>query len=156
MFAASMLLAGCNSIGGFTDAAAGIATGAVSANPAVGIGVGLAVKAVTDETVNYALRTMHRSEQDAIARIVGDLEADQQKPWAIKHVIPYRNEHGEVRVVRAFSTPLATCKDFAFSVIDGAGAQAKRAWFLATACQQGENWKWAVAEPAVERWGALQ
>jgi hypothetical protein len=156
MLAAATLLAGCNSIGGFTGAAAGVATGTVTANPGVGIGVGVAVKAVTDDTIKRTLRRMHRSEQDEIARVAGALAVDEQKPWAIRHTIPYGNEHGEVRVTRAFTTPLATCKDFAFSVIDGEAARASATWYLATACQQGAKWKWAVAEPAVERWDALQ
>jgi hypothetical protein len=156
VFAATAVLCGCQSIGGFTGAAAGVATGAVSTNPAVGIAVGIAVKAATDETVGYVLRRMQRDEQDEIAGIVGTLAVDEQAPWQIKHSIPYGNERGEVRVTRAFATPLASCKEFAFSVIDGKGDDAKASWYFASACQQGTDWKWAVAEPAVERWGSLQ
>jgi hypothetical protein len=156
LVAAAALLGGCKSIGGFTGAAAGVATGAVSTNPAVGIAVGIAVKAATDETVNYVLRRMHGDEQDEIAGIVGTLGPDEQKAWEVKHSIPYGNEHGEVRVTRVFATPLANCKEFAFSVIDGKDTDAKASWYFASACQQGAAWKWAVAEPAVDRWGSLQ
>lgn len=30
------------------------------------------------------------------------------------------------------------------------------AFYVATICRDGANWKWASAEPATERWGALQ
>jgi hypothetical protein len=64
--------------------------------------------------------------------------------------------HGEVRVLREFNSALASCKEFSFSVGDGDDAKAPAEWFVATACQQSEGWKWASAEPAVERWGNLQ
>ncbi|WP_185595294.1 hypothetical protein [Burkholderia ubonensis] len=33
---------------------------------------------------------------------------------------------------------------------------AQSAFFVATICRDGPVWKWASAEPATERWGALQ
>ena len=32
----------------------------------------------------------------------------------------------------------------------------QRAFYVATICQDGARWRWASAEPATERWGALQ
>ena len=43
-----------------------------------------------------------------------------------------------------------------FSVDQGTGASLHRGFFTATVCLDGTQWKWALAEPAVERWGALQ
>ncbi len=36
------------------------------------------------------------------------------------------------------------------------GAAQSRAFYTATVCLDGDRWKWASAEPAVERWGGLQ
>jgi hypothetical protein len=54
------------------------------------------------------------------------------------------------------ATPLATCKEVVFSVEEDGRATLKRAWYTTHACRSGERWKWALAEPAVERWGVLQ
>ncbi|WP_245965015.1 hypothetical protein [Trinickia dinghuensis] len=153
---AGAALSGCASIGAASGAVAGVATGAVTANPAVGIGVGIAVQAATDEAVNRYMKSMHQDQQDAIAALVGGMPVGASQPWRVKHKLPIENGHGEVRVTRTFDTALANCKEFAFSVVDGDKPHAKVDWFTASACQQGAAWKWASAEPAVERWGTLQ
>jgi hypothetical protein len=153
---AGAALSGCASIGAASGAVAGVATGAVTANPAVGIGVGIAVQSATDEAVNRYMKNMHRDQQDAIATLVGTMPVGASQPWRVKHRLPIENGHGEVRVTRAFDTALADCKEFAFSVVDGDKPDAKVDWFTASACRQGAVWKWASAEPAVERWGTLQ
>lgn len=153
---AGATLGGCSSIGAASGAAAGVATGIVTTNPAVGIGVGIAVQAATDEAVNRYMLVMHRDQQDAIAMLVGEMPVGASEPWRVSHTLPVENGHGEVRVLRAFDTALANCKEFAFSVVDGEKADAKVDWFTANACQQGGRWKWASAEPAVDRWGTLQ
>jgi len=153
---ASVAMSGCASIGAASGAVAGVATGAVTANPAVGIGVGIAVQSATDEAVNRYMRGMHRDQQDAIAALVGDLPVGASKPWRVKHTLPIENGHGEVRVTREIDNALATCKEFAFSIVDGDRPDSQADWFTASACQQGARWKWASAEPAVERWGTLQ
>ncbi|RQS76156.1 hypothetical protein DID96_02490 [Burkholderia sp. Bp8963] len=150
--AASVALSGCGSVGAASGALAGAATGLVTANPAVGVGVGIAVQAATDEAVNRTMKQLHQNQQDAIAQAVGGLAVGEAKPWKVKNTIPHENGEGEVRVTRAYSTPLALCKEFAFSVKDGA----KASWYFASACQQGPHWKWASADPAVDRWGNLQ
>jgi hypothetical protein len=153
---AGAAMSGCASIGAASGAVAGVATGAVTANPAVGIGVGIAVQSATDEAVNRYMRGMHRDQQDAIAELVGELPVGASKPWRVKHTLPIENGHGEVRVTREIDNALATCKEFAFSIADGDRADAQTYWYTASACQQGARWKWASAEPAVERWGTLQ
>jgi hypothetical protein len=64
-----------------------------------------------------------------------------------------------MQITRSISTPLASCKEVMFTVDDARAAQVSdgtaRAWFAAHVCLQENGWKWANAEPAVERWGAL-
>ncbi|KXU89214.1 hypothetical protein CI15_09255 [Paraburkholderia monticola] len=152
----SLLASGCSSIGAASGAAAGVASGIVTSNPAVALGVGVAVQAATDEAVARYMRSMHKDQQDLMAALVGTMPVGEAKPWSVKHTLPIENGHGEVRVTRAFSSALATCKDFVFSVQDGDGPNAPARWFTASACQQDQGWKWATAEPAVARWGNLQ
>jgi hypothetical protein len=153
---ASLLTSDCSSVGAVSGAAAGVASGLVTTNPAVGIGVGIAVQAATDEAVNRYMRTMHTDQQNMIAALAGAMPVGETRPWAVKHTLPIENGHGQVRVTRAFSSALALCKDFVFSVQDGDGPNAHEDWYTASACQQDKGWKWASAEPAVERWGNLQ
>jgi hypothetical protein len=151
--AAVATLPGCGSVGAASGALAGAATGLVTANPAVGIGVGIAVQAATDEAVNRTMKGFQAHQQDVIATTAGGLAVGETAPWKVKNRIPIDNGEGEVRVTRAFSTPLALCKEFAFSVKDGDKAD----WFIASACQAPQGrWSWASAEPAVARWGSLQ
>jgi hypothetical protein len=154
--AAAVSVSGCSSIGAASGAAAGVATGVVTSNPAIGIGVGIAVQAATDEVVKRVMKSMHTDQQVAIAYAAGMSGVGETRPWRVDHTLPVENGHGDVRVLREFSSALATCKEFAFSVANGETAGAHQDWFLATACKQDVGWRWASAEPAVERWGNLQ
>jgi hypothetical protein len=157
--ASCVFLSGCGSIGAAAGAAAGVSTGVVTSNPAIGFGVGIAVQAATDEAVQRLMKRLHSDQQIAIATTAGDLPIGDTKPWRVKHTLPVENGHGDVRVLREFSNALATCREFAFSVADGDKPDAHEDWFLAQACKGNDNsggWKWASAEPAVERWGNLQ
>ena len=157
--ASCVFLSGCGSIGAAAGAAAGISTGVVTTNPAIGFGVGVAVQAVTDEAVARLMKRLHSDQQIAIATTAGDLPIGDTKQWRVKHSLPVENGHGDVRVLREFSSALATCREFAFSVVDGDKPDAHQDWFLAQACKGKDDsggWKWASAEPAVERWGNLQ
>ncbi|OWJ62864.1 hypothetical protein [Paraburkholderia caledonica] len=153
---ATLLTSGCASIGAASGAAAGVASGLVTSNPAVGIGVGIAVQAATDEAVGRYMRSMHTDQQNLIAALAGAMPVGETRPWSVKHTLPIENGRGEVRVTRAFGSALALCKEFVFSVRDGDGPGAHEDWYTASACQQDKGWKWASAEPAVERWGNLQ
>ncbi len=75
----AMALSGCNSIGGFAGAAAGVASGAVTSNPAVGYAIGIGVQAATDATAKYIFRNWHKAAQDEIAAIIGNLEVGQSR-----------------------------------------------------------------------------
>lgn len=153
-----MLLAleGCRFAGELAGAAAGGAAAGASANPLVGVAVGVAVNSAVDATTNYIVRTRQQAEQDAIAAEVATMNVGDRRSWRIRHDIPIGNENGEVQVTRVITTPLALCKELAFSVDSGSGPDLKRAWYTTQACEDGQHWKWALAEPAVERWGSLQ
>ncbi|RDK00565.1 hypothetical protein DLM46_23075 [Paraburkholderia lacunae] len=153
---AGLLTSGCSSVGAASGAAAGVASGLVTTNPAVGIGVGIAVQAATDEAIGRYMRTLHTDQQNMIAALAGAMPVGETRPWSVKHTLPIENGHGKVRVTRAFASALTLCKEFVFSVEDGDGPNAHEAWYTGSACQQDKGWKWASAEPAVERWGNLQ
>ena len=156
VLAAAVLLAGCNSTGKIAAVVAGGAAGGATGNPAVGFLVGVAVDAGANYVVRYYGRVRQGAEQDAIAQIAGGLPVGTEAAWTIEHDIPIGDEHGDLRVVRAIDTKLAACREVVFSVDGGGGAKLKRAWFSTDICKQASGWKWASAEPAVERWGFLQ
>lgn len=162
LVAGSLCIQGCKSIGGITGAVAGVGSTAASGNPAVGIAVGIGVKAGVDEAVKSLLRFWTREEQEQIASIVGELPVGQRRQWQVRHVLPYAERSGDVTVVRAFETPLASCKEALFSVDTPpsddltAQASANPSRFITTVCQGAVGWRWAAAEPAVGRWGVLQ
>jgi hypothetical protein len=153
------LLGGCDVLRAaphIAGAGAAIISGAGTANPGVGVAIGLGVTAVTDYALKYYGRSRQDATQDAIASAASPLPPGGHAPWRIDHRIPIGNERGEVHVVRSIDNPLAPCREIMFSVEDGEGEAATRDWFAAQICRQGERWRWASAEPAVERWGALQ
>lgn len=156
LLAAAPLAAGCSSAGGIAGAVTGTAAAVGSGNPAVGILVGVGTRAVADEGLRRVSRRWSRTEQDALAEVVGGMAVGEARPWQARHALPIGNKQGEARVVRAVDTPLAACKEVLFSVESGEGADAARRWFLTSACRQDGGWKWAAAEPATERWGSLQ
>lgn len=147
-------LGGCHDAAVVTGLIAGGVAGGTTANPAVGYAVAVGTNAAADYGFKYVARVRQRAEQNAIAGAAGGLEPGQTAAWRIDHTIPLGNEHGEVQVVRLIDTPLAACREIAFSVQDG--PKKPPAWFDASICRQAARWKWAVAEPAVERWGYLQ
>ncbi len=150
-------LCGCSSIGGFTGAVAGAATGTVTTNPAIGVGVGIAVKAATDAAFRRIFRDMQADEQDRIAAIAGAMSIGERQAWDIHHRIPFTDERGELRVVGVIDNALATCKEVMFSVAGGSKKAPTSQWFVTQTCRRSDGqWRWAAAEPAVARWGALQ
>jgi hypothetical protein len=150
-------LAGCSAAADLTGVVAGGAAGGATANPAVGYAVGVGVDAAADYGYKYFGRVRQRAEQNAIAAAAGALALGATAPWRIDHTIPLGDEHGTVQVVRLIDTPIAACREIAFSVEDRPDPPA---WYDSTICLQslpdGKRWKWAAAEPAVERWGYLQ
>ena len=153
---APLMLAGCSTIGSVTGAIAGAAAGTTSANPAVGYAVGIGSKAAADAVLRSLSRKRHRREQDQIALAIGVLRPGETAPWAIKHRLPLAGSaHGSVTVVRDIPNALAPCKEVVLTVVAGTRAASRRHNYITTACQQGAVWKWAMAEPAAERWRFL-
>jgi hypothetical protein len=148
------LLTGCKTMAELTGLAAGGAAGAATASPAVGYAVGLGTAVAADELFKWIGRTRARAEQDAIATAAADLPEGGVAPWRIRHTIPVGNEDGEVHVVRVIETSLATCREIVFSVADR--PPAAPAWYASSICREAAGWHWALAEPAVDRWGYLQ
>ncbi len=154
--AAIAVVAGCSSTPQIAAIVGGGAAGAATANPAIGFAVGVALDAAGNYAFQYFGRTWQGSEQDAMAEVAGALPAGTEAAWTIVHTLPIGNEHGQLRVIRSIDSPLAACKEIAFSVDTGTGEKSKRAWFTSDVCKQDATWKWASAEPAVARWGFLQ
>ena len=120
--AGAAFLAGCSSVGPLTGAAAGIASGTVTANPAVAYGVAVSVNAATDASIKYATRKWAASEQDALATAVGRLsDSTPSLNWSLERMMGVTKAHGQVVLVRTFTTPLATCRE-AILTVQEAGA----------------------------------
>jgi hypothetical protein len=113
-------LSGCKVAGDIAGIAAAAGSGSATANPAVGIAVGIAVRSGVDALVDYIDRRRHEGEQDAIAETAGATPIGTARAWVIHHTIPIGNEHGMLEPVREFTTPLTTCREIAFTVVDGA------------------------------------
>lgn len=160
-------LGGCGAVltEGTSDAAglagAGIA-GSVTKSPTVGAGIGLGVESVAGFGLRYVERDVHRKEQDRIAEAAGALPEGAAGTWSVSHRMPIEDdEHGVLVVTRVFAArPDSgigfTCKEIVFSVDEGSRKAPHRAFYTATVCLDGTQWKWASAEPATERWGSLQ
>jgi hypothetical protein len=133
--------------------------GKVTSNAAVATGIGLGVQAAARAGVQYTQRKIHGDQQDVIANVAGPLAAGAVANWQITHSLPLEdNERGRVTVSRIISSQGMRCKEIVFAV-DGLVGQANKPaseFYVATICQSGATWKWASAEPATERWGALQ
>ena len=149
-----LALAGCNSLGELTGLATGAIAGGATANPAIGYAVAVGTAAAADEGFKWIARTRQGAEQDAIATAAAPLPDGGSADWQIRHDIPIGNEHGAVSVVRTFTTPLTTCREIVFSVLDD--PPAPPALYRTQMCRDPQGWKWADAEPAVTRWEALQ
>ncbi|WP_414451235.1 hypothetical protein AB4851_20415 [Burkholderia sp. 22PA0099] len=182
---ASTLLSGCSSLyseGATTGA--GIAGAAIASkvtnNAAVASGIGLGAVAAARAGVQYTQRVAHTYSQDQIANAAGPIDVGGVARWSTNHSVPIEeDEHGRVTVSRLISVGPLDCKEIVFSVDTDpprepktaqAGAAASgaavpaaaptpepsSAFYVATICRDGPKWKWASAEPATGRWGALQ
>jgi hypothetical protein len=157
-------LTGCNSVySEGATAGAGIAgaaiAGKVTENAAVATGIGLGAVAAARAGVQYSQRVVHTDTQDKIAAAAGPLDVGAVAPWIATHSFPIeQDEKGRVTVSRAISTGTLDCKEIVFSVDRDAtkNREADSAFFVASVCRDGKTWKWASAEPATPRWGALQ
>jgi uncharacterized protein YceK len=162
--AISSTMSGCSSLySEGATAGAGIAGAALAAkvtsNAAVATGIGLGAVAAARAGVQYSERVVHTNTQDGIAKVAGPLDVGAVAPWSVTHSFPIEDdEHGRVTVSRTISAGALDCKEIVFSVDQTAtkNVPASSAFYVASICRDGDNWKWASAEPATERWGALQ
>lgn len=160
----SAAVSGCTSL--YSEGAttgAGIAGAALAAkvtnNAAEATGIGLGAVAAAKAGVQYTERVVHRETQDSIAMAAGPLRLGAIAHWSVSHSMPIEDDaQGRVTVSRTISTGKLDCKEIVFSVDTAAAESAPAAstFYVAAICKDGKAWKWASAEPATERWGALQ
>lgn len=162
LFAAAGALSGCGSVLTATTsdvagiAGAGVAS-AVTKSPAAATGIGLGIAAGANAGLQYAERKVHGAEQDQIAEAAGALTPGEVGHWSVTHTIPIEDdEHGDLVVTRLVGADDFNCKEIVFSVDTKEKEAVNRAFYTATVCRDGTEWKWASAEPATARWGALQ
>jgi uncharacterized protein YceK len=155
-------LSGCGSVltQGTSDAAgvagAGIAS-AVTHNGSVAAAIGLGVQSVAFSGLGYVERRVHHVEQNRIAEAAGPLPVGGVAAWSVSHAIAIEpDQHGEVSVAKIFGGAGFECKQIVFSVDHPRKAGTDRAFYVTNICQQDSQWRWAAAEPATSRWGALQ
>jgi hypothetical protein len=158
----AVALSGCGSVLSATSsdvagiAGAGVAS-AVTKSPAAAAGIGLGVAAGANAGLQYVERDVHAVEQDRIAQAAGGLQPGIVGHWDVSHRIPIEDdEHGDLVVTRLIGSADFNCKEIVFSVDTQKKKVDQRAFYTATVCQDGATWKWASAEPATARWGALQ
>lgn len=155
-------LCGCSSfLQQGTGAVAGVGGAAVAASvtsdAAVATGIGVGVQSLAQAGVQHAQKVVHAAEQDQIAAIAGKLAPGQVASWQVQHAIPIEpSSRGEVTVSRTVGAPSLDCREIVFSVEPKPNAKRDKGFYVAMICRDGERWKWASAEPATERWGALQ
>ena len=166
LWAAAVVLSGCGSL--LTEGSADLAgvagaaiAGAVTSSAAGGAAIGLGVESLGRAGVRYAERRVHRTTQDAVASAAGPLAPGAVAPWSVRHSLPIEpDEAGEVVVSRALGAGSFSCKEIVFSVDTRDRDGPRRAFYTAMICRDGPEaggvWRWASAEPAVERWGGLQ
>lgn len=159
---ATLLLGGCQSLvrEGTADVAgiggAALAT-AVTDNGAVATGIGLGVRSLANAGLQYTERRLQRQQQDRIAAVAGPLPIGQVAGWSTTYSVPlHADEKGQVTVVRDIGGAGLQCREIVFSVDTVVERKPQRAFYTAAICRNGQAWKWASAEPATERWGALQ
>ncbi|TKC83203.1 hypothetical protein FAZ69_25620 [Trinickia terrae] len=158
------ILSGCNSLySQGATAGAGIAGAAVASkvtnNAAVATGIGLGAVAGAKAGVQYTQRVAHAFAQDQIAQAAGPLDVGGIASWSVSHTVPIEDdERGRVTVSRTISSGPLDCKEIVFSVDTPATKDqaAQSNFYVASICRDGNAWKWASAEPATGRWGALQ
>lgn len=162
LLASLCALAGCGSLLSATTAdvagvgGAGVAS-AVTKSPAAATGIGLGIAAGANAALQLVERRVHGVEQDRIAAVAGHLKPGMIGTWYVVHDIPIeRSQHGLVLVTRDLGSAVFRCKAIIFSVDNGTGEKLSRAFYTAHVCLDGKAWKWATAEPATARWGALQ
>lgn len=158
----ALLAAGCTKNGEVAGSVAGglggVAVSGLTSNPAVGYAIGLGLRTAVSAALSNWFRGLRHDEQEAIATAAGEMQPGESRPWKIGHGLPFhwQDSEGRMAVTRVIENPLADCREVLFSIAGEKPDDPPEGAFIATTCHQAEGWKWASAEPAVERWGALQ
>lgn len=157
----AVLTAGCSefvstSASDVAGVVGGAAASAATSSPAAAAAAVLGAQAGAHAGVKYAQRNIHRDAQDRIARVGGDLKPGQVANWNTRDRVLERDQHGRVTVSRIISSDKLQCKEIVFSVDAQEKGKPTSAFYITAICHDGTQWKWASAEPATERWGALQ
>jgi len=154
---------GCGSL--FNEgAAAGAGVGGaaiastITKNAAVASGIGLGALAGAQAGVKYVEKNVHNDQQNEIAAAAGPLSVGEVGHWSSHHFVKLEpDEAGRVTVSRVItSSNDLDCKEIVFSVDGMTKKVPTSAFYVATICRDGAQWRWASAEPATQRWGALQ
>lgn len=158
MLAVTLGLTACSSTGSGINSAisaastAGIASGVTSATGSalVGTAAGLGAGIGLDAVFKYAERRIHRNAQDAVAIAAGPLDVGQAARWNVDAWLPLTDRHGTVEIARRYGRAIP-CEDIVFTVDDDDN------FYVTTICADKKGtWRWALAEPTVDRWGLLQ
>lgn len=160
--ASGLALTGCSSL--LSEGAAATAgvggtaiAGKVTRNATVASGIGLGVLAAGAAGVKAVERDYHGDQQDKIAAVAGALKVGQVGYWESRHRIQLESdEAGRVTVSRVIGAAELSCKEIVFTVDDIKDKATVSAFYVATICKDAAKWRWASAEPATARWGALQ
>ena len=155
-FLALVPLAGCAAAGpAITSlATAGVAGGIGSAtgSAAVGVAAGFAVSVGVDQAVKWGERRIAENVQGAVAQAAGPLDVGQSAPWEVEAKLPFSARSGTVEVARSFGVDIP-CKDIVFTLQEDKA----RSIYTSTVCRNDAGeWRWALAEPSIYRWGYLQ
>ena len=149
------LLSACSSssISSAAGAVAGAGSTAITANPAFGYAVGVGTQAALDASVKYVLREWKHEQQQLMANRIGGAALGDIVSWEVTRTIPVGRERGRLQILRDIPNALTPCREVLFTVETDVVTQA----YVASICRYGDGyWRWATAEPAVYRWGALQ
>ena len=128
--AASCTLSACVALGEVAPEAAGLGAGAgagvLTANPIVGVAVGLGVRLATAEGIGYVNNEQRRQVQGAIAAAAGDAEDSNVVRWSTHPDALYRTLFGKVgghvQVVRDFGGRIR-CREILYTVEDQGGVE---------------------------------
>jgi hypothetical protein len=155
--AAALLALALGGCGGLSDYAAdagaigvGAVVGGVTGNPLIGFAAGAGAQIAFSEGLDLYRREAIGVVQAAIAETAGNAPVGEQVAWTAESDLPIVSESGTVQVLNDYGGEIP-CREIVFS--DDAREDM---FFIATICQGGAGWTWAVPEPAIERWGGLQ
>jgi hypothetical protein len=147
-----LALSGCTGFADIAGTTGAVASGAVTGNPAIAIGVGGVIKGAVDASQKAYARIAARANHSAIVAVAAKLAPGQSDTW---HE-PRRfgaDASGQIEVLRVIHSPLADCKEIAFTLDGDADTVGP---FRAAICTTDGLWRWGLAEPSTERWSILR